>query len=69
MTNLAKVFSMRPKLIDQVEELVSMGGNFRSHGNCSPVAEYNYWCDPDAAAICYDLFGKAGKRLKWSGWT
>ena len=30
-----------------------MGGSFRSHGNCSPVAEYNYWCDPDAAAIVY----------------
>ena len=27
-----------------------MGGSFKSHGNCSPVAEYNYWCDPDAAA-------------------
>lgn len=67
MTNLAKVFSMRPKLIDQVEELVSMGGNFRSHGNCSPVAEYNYWCDPDAAAICYDLFGKAGKKIEMVG--
>lgn len=67
MTNLAKLFSMRPKLIDQVEELVSMGGNFRSHGNCSPVAEYNYWCDPDAAAICYDLFGKAGKKIEMVG--
>ena len=26
MTNLAKIFSMRPKLIEQVEELVSMAG-------------------------------------------
>ena len=29
-----------------------MGGAFKSHGNCSPVAEYNYWADPDAAALC-----------------
>ena len=30
-----------------------MGGNFKSFGNCSPVAEYNYWCDPDAANYVY----------------
>ena len=42
MTNLAKVFSRKPELITNVEEMVSMGGSFKSHGNCSPVAEYNY---------------------------
>ena len=44
-----------------------MGGNSEAIGNCSPVAEYNYWCDPDAAAICYDLFGKAGKKIEMVG--
>ena len=44
-----------------------MGGNFRSHGNCSPVAEYNYWCDPDAAAIVYDLFEKEGNIIHMIG--
>ena len=34
-----------------------MGGNFRSYGNCSPVAEYNYWCDPDAADYVYQNIG------------
>lgn len=34
--------------------IVSMGGSFKSHGNCSPVAEYNYWADPDAAALVYE---------------
>lgn len=53
MTNLAKVFSKKPELIGRVHRLVSMGGSFKSHGNCSPVAEYNYWCDPDAAAYVY----------------
>ena len=67
MTNLAKVFSKKPELIRNVEELVSMGGNFRSHGNCSPVAEYNYWCDPDAAAIVYDLFEKEGNIIHMIG--
>lgn len=28
-----------------------MGGAFKSHGNCSPVAEFNFWADPDAAEM------------------
>ena len=53
MTNLAMLAQEDPEAFRNIEELVSMGGSFRSHGNCSPVAEYNYWCDPDAAAIIY----------------
>ncbi|BDP74397.1 transposase [Enterococcus faecium] len=33
-----------------MDRFVSMGGTYKSHGNCSPVAEYNYWCDPEAAS-------------------
>ena len=40
-----------------------MGGSFKSHGNCSPVAEYNYWCDPEAAKICYEMYAEAGKKI------
>ena len=50
MTNLAKVISRAPECLTNLTALVSMGGSYKSHGNCSPVAEYNYWCDPDAAA-------------------
>lgn len=67
MTNLARLFKRRPDLIDQVEELVSMGGSFKSHGNCSPVAEYNYWCDPEAAAFCYEQFAQAGRKIHMIG--
>ena len=48
MTNLAKVISRAPECLTNLTALVSMGGSYKSHGNCSPVAEYNYWCDPDA---------------------
>jgi len=44
-----------------------MGGNFRSHGNCSPVAEYNYWCDPDAASIVYREMDMRGKLIHMVG--
>ena len=43
MTNLAQLYQKDPDGFRKIEEIVSMGGNFRSHGNCSPVAEYNYW--------------------------
>ena len=44
-----------------------MGGSFKSHGNCSPVAEYNYWCDPDAAALVYETMYQAGKTIHMIG--
>jgi purine nucleosidase len=53
MTNLAELIDTDREAFDRIEELVSMGGSFKSHGNCSPVAEYNYWEDPDAAARVY----------------
>ena len=53
MTNLAKLIEKDLDAFLAIDELVSMGGCFKSHGNCSPVAEYNYWCDPDAAELVY----------------
>ena len=47
--------------------MVSMGGSFKSHGNCSPVAEYNYWCDPDAAAKVYDAMYQNGRKIHMIG--
>lgn len=56
LTNIARVISDAPECLSGLDELVSMGGNYKSHGNCSPVAEYNYWCDPHAAAAVYEAF-------------
>ena len=63
MTNLARLIQKAPAAFEQIEELVSMGGSFKSHGNCSPVAEYNYWADPDAAALVYETMAKLGKKI------
>ncbi len=56
LTNLAKMIQEDPQSHAGLGELISMGGSYQSHGNCSPVAEYNYWCDPHAAEIVYRAF-------------
>ncbi|MDD3000634.1 MAG: nucleoside hydrolase [Candidatus Riflebacteria bacterium] len=67
MTNIARAIQKDEKAFENLEEIVSMGGNFKSFGNCSPVAEYNYWCDPDAAAFVYDFFYRKSKIINMVG--
>ena len=67
MTNLAGLIQKDKEAFGRIEQLVSMGGSFKSHGNCSPVAEYNYWCDPDAAALVYDAMHELGKKIHMIG--
>lgn len=53
LTNIALAFERAPDIVAKVAEVVLMGGAFRSGGNTTPVAEYNIWCDPDAAAAVF----------------
>ena len=53
LTNIAKAIMKDKKAFDNLDEFISMGGAFRIHGNCSPVAEFNYWVDPHAADYVY----------------
>lgn len=54
LTNIAQALMLNEALGLNMTRFVSMGGTYKSHGNCSPVAEYNYWCDPDAAAFVFE---------------
>lgn len=54
LTNIARAINKCKDAFYNLDEFITMGGSFRSHGNCSPVAEYNYWCDPHAAKIVYE---------------
>lgn len=67
LTNLAHLVQKNAKAFDQIEEIISMGGSYKSHGNCSPVAEYNYWEDPEAAKIVYERLAKINKRIHMIG--
>ncbi|QGU94618.1 nucleoside hydrolase [Clostridium bovifaecis] len=49
LTNIATAMQEDNEVFSKVKEIVFMGGAFKSFGNCSPVAEFNFWVDPDAA--------------------
>ena len=49
LTNLYRAIEKDSETFHRVKEIVSMGGAYKSHGNCSPVAEFNYWVDPHGA--------------------
>jgi|SRR5690625_2541171 len=54
LTNLAVAIQKDPEVMKQVKEVILMGGTAKHQGNCSQVAEYNFWVDPDAAKIVFD---------------
>lgn len=58
LTNIAKAIMKDKKAFDNLDEFISMGGAFRIHGNCSPVAEFNYWVDPHGADYVYKNLSK-----------
>lgn len=51
LTNLAQALAHSPSVAGQVAGVVIMGGALRLPGNITPHAEYNFWVDPDAAAM------------------
>jgi len=62
LTNVALAVRRCPQLVAQVADFVIMGGS-AGRGNITPAAEFNIWCDPEAAAI---VFG-AGWRVTMTG--
>ena len=51
MTNLAIALRLRPGLDTKIRRLVFMGGNVHVPGNTTKAAEFNFWFDPEAAAV------------------
>ena len=52
LTNIAAALALDPKFVDRVPEVIIMGGG-HSLGNETPSAEFNIWCDPEAAAVVF----------------
>ncbi len=51
LTNLALALRLDPTLPQKYRQLIVMGGAIRSMGNTSLTAEFNFYADPEAAAI------------------
>jgi purine nucleosidase len=64
LTNIALALEEDRSLAERVASCVIMGGASDSVGNVTPVSEYNFWVDPDAAAIVFD----SGMSLTMVGW-
>ncbi len=51
-TNLAAALQREPRLKAWIHEIAIMGGS-TTLGNITPAAEFNVYCDPEAAAIVF----------------
>ena len=64
LTNVALALAQSPEVVDEVGRCVVMGGAACTVGNMTPAAEYNIWCDPEAARICF----RSGLPIEMVGW-
>lgn len=53
LTNVAAALTKAPEIAQQVQHCYVMGGAANTIGNITPAAEYNIWCDPEAAQIVF----------------
>jgi purine nucleosidase len=64
LTNVATALVRAPEIAKQIQRCVIMGGAANVVGNVTPSAEYNIWCDPEAARIVF----RSGMNLEMVGW-
>ena len=62
LTNLALALRLAPDLAELVGGISLMGGS-STIGNVTPTAEFNIWCDPEAAMVVFEC----GARIVMSG--
>jgi purine nucleosidase len=64
LTNVALAVAKAPEIVQNVGRCVVMGGAAWVVGNITPGAEFNIWCDPEAARICF----RSGLPIEMVGW-
>ena len=64
LTNVALAIRAEPKFASWVRRCVIMGGTGVLPGNITPLAEFNFWVDPEAAQIVFE----SGMPLEMVGW-
>ena len=51
LTNIATALERAPEAMGKLAGLIVMGGSLNGMGNVTPVAEFNFFADPDAAQV------------------
>ena len=64
LTNVALALQKNPGIAAKVSRCLVMGGAPCCEGNVTPAAEYNIWCDPEAARIVM----RSGLPIELVGW-
>jgi len=64
LTNVGLALQKKPEIAGEVSRCVIMGGAPCCEGNVTPAAEYNIWCDPEAARIV----AGSGMPVELVGW-
>jgi purine nucleosidase len=65
LTNIALATRLDPSFPSKIKSFVFMGGTIRAQGNTDNIAaEWNIYCDPEAAYIVLDTFAQA-RMVSW----
>jgi purine nucleosidase len=64
LSNVGMALLREPALARWVKACYLMGGAACTVGNITPAAEYNIWCDPEAARILFH----SGMKIMMIGW-
>jgi purine nucleosidase len=64
LTNIALAVAQAPEIVKNISRCVIMGGAACTVGNITPAAEYNIWCDPEAARATFH----SGLPIEMVGW-
>lgn len=54
LTNLALALKLEPGITAGIGQLTIMGGTIHGRGNVTATAEFNIFCDPEAASIVFE---------------
>ncbi|MDH3193118.1 MAG: nucleoside hydrolase [Acidimicrobiia bacterium] len=64
LTNVAAALLRAPEMASAVRHCYIMGGTGAGTGNVTPLGEFNFWCDPEAAKLVL----RSGMDMTMIGW-
>lgn len=53
LTNIARAIQKEQQLASMIDQIIMIGGSVHGIGNITPAAEFNMYCDPEAARVVF----------------